>query len=60
MIVTLFKCGLIGDTHSEVTIIPLEDLNNQNGNVSELLLKQEWLFHVTTNIQVVFYSSLTN
>ena len=55
--VTQFKCGLIGDTHSEVTIMPLEDLNflqhqflliNQEGNVSQLLLKQEWLFLVTT------------
>ena len=24
---SLIKCGLIGDTHSEVTVRPLEDLN---------------------------------
>ena len=46
--VTQYKCGLIGDTHSEVTIIPLDDLNflqhqffvNQKGNVSQLLLAE--------------------
>ena len=46
----------MGDTHSEVTIIPLE---NQEGNVSQLLLKQDWLFHIT-NVQFVFHSSITN
>ena len=50
----------MGDTHSEVTITPLEDFDflqhqflffvNQESNVSQLLLKQEWLFHATTNV----------
>ena len=61
--ITQFKCGLIGDTHSEVTVGPLEDLIflqqqfYQEGNVSQLL---QWLFHVSTNVQFVFHSSLTN
>ena len=61
----------MGDTHSEVTIMPLQVFDflqhqflffvNQESNVSQLvLLKQEWLFHVTTNVQFVFHSSLTN
>ena len=58
----------MGDTRSEVTIMPLEDFDflqhqflliKQEGNVSQLLLKQEWLFHIT-NVQFVFHSSLTN
>ena len=57
----------MGDIHSEETIVPLEDLDflqhqyffNQEGNVSQLLLKQEWLFHIT-NVQFVFHSSITN
>ena len=64
--VTQFKYGLIGDTHSEVTIMPLEDfdfLQHQfllkEGNVSQLPLKQEWLFHIT-KVQFAFYSSITN
>ena len=47
------------DTHSEVTIMPLEDLDFlqhqfllPDGNVSQLLLKQEWLFHVITDVQL--------
>ena len=58
--VTQFKCGLIGDTHLGPLFSAALIFCNQNGNVSKLLLKQEWLFHVTTNTQFVFHSSLTN